>query len=200
MHVTTNHCRLTERGFTLLETLVAIAIFSTISLAVYSTLNQYFSINERLHEENERSAEIDRFVSLLERDIRYAINRGIRLEYGDVEAALVNEQDDGKLISMTTSIPDYDSPGDSRLMRVDWYQGDHAVYRAHWLVLDRAQDSVPIRRKVLSNVGNVAVQVIPALGDLHETETEGDGYLVRIDLDMPGDFDISKTVRLSGEF
>lgn len=171
----------TSNGFSLLETLVAISIFSVISLAMFFTMEQYFSTGEVLNRRDAQFTSMNRFLHMIERDIHYAINRKVRDQYGDYQDAIVVGSVDGKeLLSVTSSLPDYRGKGQSRLFRVSWSFHEDSIIRSNWRVLDRAQNSEPITHKILTGISDVRLAVTPDLEAFEEADNTHVDYHVEL--------------------
>jgi general secretion pathway protein J len=133
-------------GFTLLELLVALAIFALLSVMAYAGLSTVLTANQVLETHMERLSEIQRSVTFLSRDIRQTVNRGIRDTYGDNKQPLIGASEFDTLgtpkIELTRT--GYANPlGTKRsfLQRVAYRVEDETLYRNSWRVLDQAQDS-----------------------------------------------------------
>ncbi len=147
-----------QRGFTFVEVLVAVGVFAVVSTISYATLSQYLQVREGVSEANSELGDLQRAFSLLERDLRFMVDRPVRDGYGDPEAAWLSAGDalDGELFRFTVSEPDFTVQGGTRLARVGWRLVDGDLYRDGWLVLDRVQDSEPASRLVLRGVRDLA--------------------------------------------
>lgn len=128
----TNRCA--EQGFTLLEVLVSISVFSMVALVSYSTLDTYIEHRERLQGHYGKLERLQRLFILLERDIQFTIPRKVRVG-GDVEAAMVSENGDA-MLSMTVAQADFRGASGIALKRVQWRLDGRELIRAQWDVLD----------------------------------------------------------------
>ena len=148
-----------QRGFTFIEVLVAVGVFAVVSSISYATLSQYLRVREGVSQSNLDLRQLQRTFSLLERDLRFMVDRPVRDGFGDPEPAwLVNGDSlDGELFRMTVSEPDFSVQGGTRLTRVAWRLVDGDLYRDAWSVLDRVQDSEPASRLVLRGVSDIGV-------------------------------------------
>ncbi|MGI9318528.1 MAG: type II secretion system minor pseudopilin GspJ [bacterium] len=154
-HILLRQCR----GFTFIEVMVSVGVFAVIAMICYATLSQYLKVREGL-EINYRELQLmQRTLTLLERDLRYMVNRPVRSEYGDNEVAFIGDigSVDGELFRITVSAPDIEVPGNTRLQRIAWRLVDGALYRDSWQVLDRVQDSEPRSRLVLRGVSRIDI-------------------------------------------
>jgi len=153
-----------QRGFTLLELVVALAIFALLGAGAYRMLSAVLLANDRAAARQDEFSRLERAVRMLETDISQAIERSVRTGYGDVEAAFV-----GAAHSLTLTRGGWPNPrGAARghLQRVEYYSGSMAeaaviagidvadqrqrpdvdageliLIRRFWPVLDRAPDS-----------------------------------------------------------
>jgi len=162
------------RGFTLLEMVVAIAIFAIIAAISYSGLNNFLDARAHINGENERVRALQTMFVLLEQDLRYAVNRSVRNEYGDVEPAFVGDADqplaEGERLRLTTVRPAPAGAGAHQVTRVAWRLNDGDLYRVAWRVVDRDIDSTAYPRRMMSEVEDVALQFYHREGNDGELE------------------------------
>ncbi len=190
-----------SEGFSLLEMLVAISIFSVISLSVFLTMDQYFSTTEILSQREEQFATMNRFFQMIERDVQYAVNRKVRNPYGESQATIVvGPVDDNELLSFTSSFPDYSHEGLSRLVRVSWSFHDGDIVRSYWQVLDQAQDTEPIRHKILTGVKDVQLVIKPDLEAAKEVDSTNMKYHMELLITPQSGVVINRQIRFFGEF
>lgn len=148
-----------QPGFTFIEVLVSLAIFAVISVICYSTVSQYLRVRDAVEQSNQEMRELQRLVTLLERDLRFVINRPVRDELGDQQAAFqfASDANLGEVFRATVSQPETGLPGKTRLTRIRWRLQDGDVYRDSWQVLDRVEDSLPQSRLLLRNVDSLEI-------------------------------------------
>lgn len=158
------------RGFTLLEMLVAVAIFAILAALAFGGWIAVMQQYDATHAMQARLQEIRRAVTLLERDLFQIENRPIREAFqGDVLPALRGGVNDLLPIEFTRG--GWRNPARvvrSSLQRIAWQWEDGTLYRLHWQVLDQAQDSEPVRLEVLSEVEEFALRFLDANGAWHE--------------------------------
>ncbi|WP_115717091.1 type II secretion system minor pseudopilin GspJ [Gallaecimonas mangrovi] len=95
-----------QRGFTLIEMLVAIAIFALIAVAAYQVLNQVMSADNSSDKASKRLAEVQQAMLTIERDMEQLTTRQVRFPNGDQQthvlsgsAYALESEDDGVLFT-----------------------------------------------------------------------------------------------------
>jgi len=149
------------RGFTLLELLVALAVFSIMAVAAYSGLRNVLFTRAAVEAQNQRLAAVQMAVYRLEQDIEQAAPRGIRDEYGEPQGALLG----GALTSdrLTLTRAGWDNPLGQRrttLQRVAYRLRDGRLWRLHWPVLDRGGLIEPRETLLLDRVREFKVRFL----------------------------------------
>ncbi len=126
------------RGFTLLELLVALAVFSIMAIAAYSGLRNVLYTRAAVEEQNRRLTSVQLALYRLEQDIEQAVPRGIRDEYGEPQGALLGGALAVDRLILTRA--GWDNPlGQPRatLQRIAYRLRDGRLWRLYWPVLDR---------------------------------------------------------------
>lgn len=139
-----------SRGFTLLEILVAIAIFSIMAVFAYSTLQQVLSTNQHLQKQADELAQLQFVLGRFLEDVAQLIQRPIRDEFGATEPALIGSS---QRLKLTHS--GWENPLESKrsnLQRVEWILEGQTLYRQYWTVLDRIRFNQPIKTALLKNI------------------------------------------------
>ena len=160
-------------GFTLLELLVAMAIFALLSVMAYAGLSTVLNANQILETNMQRLSEVQRSVTLLSRDIRQTINRAIRDTYGDTKKPLIGATAFDSLgtpaIELTRT--GYANPlGTKRsfLQRVAYRVEEETLYRDSWRVLDQAQDSEADALAICYDVKSLTLRYLDQENTWHE--------------------------------
>ncbi|WP_159821363.1 type II secretion system minor pseudopilin GspJ [Colwellia sp. 20A7] len=84
-----------NKGFTLLEVLIAIAIFSIISLSSFTIFNSVLSGDEMAKKHSERQNELQRAFLIIERDLTQISRRSMRLNGEAPQTRLIQSSSDG---------------------------------------------------------------------------------------------------------
>ncbi len=150
-----------SRGFTLLELLVALAVFAILATAAYSGLRNVLFTRAAVETQSQRLAAVQLAFHRLGQDIEQAAPRGIRDEYGEPQAALLGDELAGERLILTRA--GWDNPlGQSRasLQRVAYRLRDGQLWRLHWPVLDRGGLVEPRETLVLDQVREFRIRFL----------------------------------------
>ena len=150
-----------HRGFTLLELLIAIAIFALLGLATYRMLDSVLRADAVTREHERQLRELTRALSAFERDLRQVAVRPIRDGFGDAQPALHGDLVDATALELTRA--GWRNPlGQSRaqLQRVRWQLSGEQWQRRYWRVLDRALDSQPQVQRALDGVTRLSLRYL----------------------------------------
>lgn len=132
--------RHSQLGFTLLEVLIAVAIFALISTATFLMLQQTLKTSDSFETSAENLVELQRAYRLFQQDISQSVPRSIRDEFGDVAPAFIVEEDGwGPALELTRAgRPNPLNLARSTMQRVRYFINDNTLYRRTWKQLDRA--------------------------------------------------------------
>ena len=153
-------------GFTLIEMLVALAVFAVIGLMSNQLLTQIIDLGQLTEARGERLVEVQRAIEIVRRDIQQLVHRSVRDELGDSLPGFEIDQ----FGSLQLTRRGWANPlghRRSELQRVAYAWVDGALFRLYWPVLDRARDSLPIRQLLLNDVTEWEVLAFDAAGVEH---------------------------------
>lgn len=157
-----------EGAFTLVEVLVALAIFALIGAAGSQLLLNTLDAQNRAYERAERLTELQRALDLFEQDLRQHVTRPVRDEFDDLQAPLLLEP--GPELELTRQ--GWSNPmalARSELLRVNWQlDGEGRWQRRFWLQLDRAPDTEPVTQQILDEVDDLRLYVVDEQGTLQQ--------------------------------
>lgn len=161
-----------QRGFTLVEILVAMSIFSIIGLIGWSMLSNATTYSEQMEAASDELFEVQKAVWLISRDLQQVAHRPIRNAVGETDESITSLIP-GELLSFT-HYQDNSLPGYPRvqLQRISYRlaanenseTGGQALYRDIWPVLDRGAQSQPQPQLLLQGVGSVSFRFIDSSG------------------------------------
>lgn len=148
-----------QRGFTLLELLVALAVFAVIAVAAYSGLRSVLFTQSHVEQEARRLAQVQMAISILGRDVEQTVARSIRDEYGREQPPLAGGTADDELLSLTrTGWANPLGRERARLQRVAYRISDARLIRSYWGTLDRSGLSEPQETPLLDEVQEVRLR------------------------------------------
>ncbi len=143
-----------SRGFTLLEILVALFVFSIIGVISSQLMSQTIRSHETLTERGHRLTDLHRAMQVIQRDILQISNRPVRDNYGDPLPALQIGPDGVIEFSRAGWRNPLGLPR-SESQRVSYLLQDGKLLRGYWTVMDRVQDSEPAYQTLLEGVERV---------------------------------------------
>jgi general secretion pathway protein J len=206
--------RLPAKGFTLLELLIAVAVFAVVSALAYGGLQAVLNTDEQTRLRGGVLGELQVTLAVLERDLRQVAAIGWRDRFGDRQPSL--------RYSPLATEPELElvrtgSGGTDRLRRVGWRVTDEGLERRLWGVVDAGDDTEPIARVFLAARETPAGRepvvlelrfVVPGLAGEEVLDSwpplrgTGDGRtlpsLVEVILDVPGLGRVERHLALPG--
>lgn len=163
-----------QSGFTLIEILIAIFIFSWIAIGSYQILDQISRAADGNKAKNKELRASQRVSWQLAKDFRQMVNVPVVSEDGDLLNAVVFDKDETVIeftrlgwsnpvgwrrsemqrVAYTLDIhPQFDDPDSA-------YYGDEDLYliRKYWPVLDRVEDTLPVEQALVGGVEEVVLR------------------------------------------
>ena len=170
-------------GFTLIEVLIAMAIFAVISAMTFQGLQTSMMVQQNAEERSAELNDIQLVMTLLLDDFLNITRRPILPALGEDRLPAFQEEsneytsDNSYLCEVSFSRAGLDPGGliRSGLHRVAYCQQQDKLYRLSWPVLDRAQDSQPVVSVLLENV--VSFDVRPYWSVVRERDQNSRAYL-----------------------
>ena len=155
-----------SRGFTLIEVLIVLGIFGIIGMVSAQIVSRTLDNNRVLTERGERLAAGQRSMQILQRDLLQISPRGIRDQLGDpLEPLLI-----GSVGMIEFTRFGWRNPlgrPRSELQRVGYIVQEDTLFRAYWMVLDRAPDSEPQLQELLKGVEQAEFFALDVSGNEH---------------------------------
>lgn len=148
------------RGFTLLELVIAVAIFSLVSVMAYSGLYSAQMTSQRVEEAGDRLSALQVAFSLLGRDLQQSVNRPVRDAFGEMQLAFLGARSGvGAMLEFTrTGLRNPAGFARSSLQRVAYAVEEDELLRLTWPSLDRGYGAEPLRTPILTGVKQVELR------------------------------------------
>ena len=159
---------LQAKGFTLLEVLVALLVFAVMSVMAYGGLRSVLQASESTGATMDRLAELQRVFLAMGRDVEQLVGRQIRDEYGESQPAVRGGGGESLLELTRAGWPNPARQARSTLQRVVFRFDENTIYRLHWAVLDRAQDSEARETRLLDDVAELRVRFLDQALEWHD--------------------------------
>ena len=198
-------------GFTLLELLVAMAIFAilgTLALSGYTELQQQ---SEYAEQRLERVREVQRAMQTIAQDFGQIEPRPIREPLGEAVLPALLAGDSLEYLAQFSRAGWSNTAGLPRptLQRVGYRLDGEGLWRDHWPVLDRTLAQEPIRVNLLPKVRTVRLRFMNASREWVDRWPQGDGFgvpgserlrpaAVEITLDLEDWGEIRRVVEVAG--
>ncbi len=152
-----------RHGFTLVELLVAVAVFAAVAAIAYGGLSQIAQTRGALAQEQDRFAALNRAMNNVVRDLRQAVARPVRGNYGETVPALRGSSDSLELSRLGFANPLAEPR--SHIERVIYALTDNKLRRGRYAVLDRAPGSVPDDSDLLDRVSRLRWRYLDRQGN-----------------------------------
>ncbi len=164
-HRTTTPAFINQKGFTLLELLIASIIFAIMALMAYGGLNNVITNSKASQDALKRLQQVQQSVAVLDRDFSQIIPRSIRDEYGVTQPFLSAGKNIDDLVEFTRG--GRVNPANllrSSLLRVAYRFEDEKLIRVQWQQLDRAQGIEPKKTAIIDDVEKVTIRFLDQKG------------------------------------
>lgn len=147
-----------SRGFTLIELIIAVFIFAVIGVVSATILSSVLDTNAVSERKSERLAELQRGLLFMTREVEQIVSRSVRDELGSKLAPVIGDE---QILEFTRNgwsnpLPDVFVRSDMQRVRYSLEEGN--VIREYWQVLDRAEDSLPLRSVFIPNIKHFALR------------------------------------------
>jgi len=149
-------------GFTLIEVLVAMAIFGVLTILAYMSLAQTFQSADILNDRMDRLQSIQRTIRYLSNDLASAAPRPVRSDVGDtyMPALMVSAANDFALAVTHGGWPNPAGLPRSTQQRSVYLLEDGKLFRVYYNVLDSTYANNAISTEILDGVESLEFRLI----------------------------------------
>lgn len=148
-------------GFTLIEIIVVLLVFSVMAAMAYGGLNSVLKTRRGVEDSLQRTAGLQRAFTRLRADFENLRDRPARDDYGVAQAPLSINRD-GELLLIRGGLRNPLGSSRSSLERVRYRFKDHALLRATWKAVDLPERSEPAELELLADVQEVRWRFLDA--------------------------------------
>lgn len=150
-------------GFTLVELLIAIVLFSILSVGSYQVLSSVLNSHRKLSSHNEKFDALRRTINMLTRDLQQARSRPVINTYGEPEGALILESSDqSRLVLSTAGWANPLAAPRGTVGRVEFFVEDEVLTKRRWLVLDAVDEESYFDMPLLKGVSEFQIRALDA--------------------------------------
>lgn len=177
----------TNTGFTLLEVLVSMIIFSLMSVMAYGGLVKVFKSDEVISSLEVKLKTLKRTMMFFERDMRQLVARPRRTGFDKSEfvPALTSGLDSVGIVEFTSA--GVSNPLDltrSSLQRVRYVLEDNELSRLSWKLVDHTDDTEPVTMLLLKNVESFELRFLGKNGAWEENWGSNNDLPIAIELKL----------------
>ncbi|MDT8281536.1 MAG: type II secretion system minor pseudopilin GspJ [Gammaproteobacteria bacterium] len=158
-----------QRGFTLLELLIASTIFAIMAIMAYGGLANVINNSGSSEQALKRLQQIQQSVSVISRDLWQIMPRDIRDEFGNRQPYLNAGNNIDYLVEFTRG--GRANPANllrSTLQRVAYQFEDEKLVRLQWPQLDSAQGAEPKKTVLVDDIESVTFRFLDQNAESHE--------------------------------
>lgn len=154
-------------GFTLIEVLVALAVFGVMSLLAYMSLGQTLSNSDMLSERMDRLQSVQRTISYLSSELLQTVPRSIRADLGTESLPALQSSLGSEFALQLThgGWPNSAGVPRSTLQRTAYRIEDGELIRYHWNVLDRTVSNTPFVTVMLEDIDSLTFRFLSGTDD-----------------------------------
>lgn len=196
-------------GFTLIEVLVAMAIFGVLTVLAFMSLGQTLANAEMLTERMDRLQAIQRTMRYLSNDLAAASPRPVRDELGDayLPAVMVSAAND---FALAVTHGGWTNPAGlprSTLQRTIYVLDEDKLFRVYYSVLDATYSNNAISTEILDGVERLEFRLVrdngestnqwPPLGVLGPAAEQLRPRAVEIILTLEGEGEIRRIIEVA---
>lgn len=179
------------RAFTLLEILIAVAIFAALGTIAALGLRSVLRTHERTKSVDHHLQQLETATTIMRRDINKIINRPVVDSRGKTEAAVASKGRHALSFTRGAYASPFVQSSHNSVQRVSYELKNKQLLRLTWKGANNQKSVVPIKQVVLSNVESLDVEYVDGQGRMmHNWPELGENTLPRaivMTLSLKGD-------------
>ena len=159
-------------GFTLIEVMIALAIFAVLSLAAFTSLDAFVRTRDAVEKKTFELAKIQKAMWVISNDMEHMVGRNVRDTYGDWVYALITDHEAYDVVFTRTGWRNPLYKNRSELQRVAYQVGQYEdgkdkfgdesqqLLRYYWRVLDQGNDAEPKVQVLIEDINDFEIQFL----------------------------------------
>lgn len=177
-----------KNGFTLVEIIIAMAIFAVIMVIVMASLNMVMRAQEQVSARAKRLGNVQMAMVVLIRDLTQIVPRPVRDNNGELIKALLIDKTNPIRLEFTSGgvINPNGMHQKSSLQRVGYGMEGDTLVRFGWPVLDRAPNTPIGKRRLLDGVTDLKIEYVNERGEFINDDREAIAIFIDINLKKEG--------------
>jgi general secretion pathway protein J len=156
-------------GFTLIEVLIAVFIFSMMAAMAYSGLSNSIKTSREAEKRGEQLHRLQMAMALIQRDLTQISIQQSRDEFGDAQPPLLMDNKGERLLEFSRT--GWRNPANqirSTLQRVGYVYEENELYREHWAHFHRGANEKPVRTLLLKGVADITFEFLDTAMQWHQ--------------------------------
>ena len=153
-----------SRGFTLIEALLALAIFGVIAVLAYRGTSALTEGEARLSSEAQRWRALEALFTRFEADIRQAVPRSVRAGAAREPAWLGSVLGNQSALVFTRAGSEFSLEPAPAGQRVGYRLRDGTIELAYWRELDHAEDAQPVVYPLVTDIAGFQLEYLTGDG------------------------------------
>ena len=162
-----------SKGFTLIEIIVAVAIFGMLSIGAYTVLDAGVRSQRQTEFRLEKLATLQRALQSIEKDLQMLSLRQVRDEFGDKVPLLRGQSDvSGQASVLEFTRSNWRNPAGlprSNMQHIIYNFGQGKLSRVHYIFLDQASNSPKVTRALLEDLKSMSISFLNKAGQWTNT-------------------------------
>jgi len=155
-------------GFTLIEVIIAIAIFAIVATLSYTGLQSVINSKSKTEASLDRLKQLQLSILTMSTDMQQLADRNGKDALGGKLRKLTTHNDD-TIVSFTRG--GWRNPAHrarSTLQRVAYYIEENSLYRRYWYHVDRADEEQYVDRELINNIDELSLRFLSAKNEWSE--------------------------------